>query len=178
MKIAAILLAAALSPVFAQDIKLPPALERLGDRAEHATDVTLGKPLLQMASRFLTDGDADTKKLLAGLDSVYVRSFEFASDGDYSPGDLDVVRAQLQAPNWLRVVGVRSKTSGDNVDVWFKADANGQLGGVVILAGEPHSLTFVSIIGKIDPSQIGGLGGQFGIPRLDLAGIDLRWRRK
>src|SRR6266700_3217058 len=115
MRIAGFLIAAVL-PLWAQDIKPPASFERLADKAERATDVTMSKGMLQMASRFLSDRDSDearTKKVLAGLDGIYVRSFEFSSPGAYSTADLAGVRAQLQAPAWSRIAGVRSR-NGDN----------------------------------------------------------------
>lgn len=179
MVLAATLLAAPAIPSWAQEIKLPPSLEKLADKAEQTVDVTMNKAMLQMAAKFLSDHDGDeakTRKLIAGLESVMVRSFEFASEGEYSTADVDAVRAQIQAPAWSRIVGVRSRHSGENADVYFKNGANGQLGGVVVIAADPRSLTIVSITGTLDPTQLGDLGGEFGIPRLDVGG--LRMERK
>jgi len=179
MVLAAGILAAAAIPLCAQDIKLPPSLEKLADKAEKTVDVTMNKSMLQIAAKFLSDRNGDeakTKKLIAGLDSVMVRSFEFAHEGEYSPSDVDAVRAQIQAPAWSRIVGVRSRHSGENADVYFKNGANGQLGGVVVIAADPRTLTIVNITGTLDPAQLADLGGQFGIPRLDVGGM--RMERK
>ena len=182
MRIATMALLAGLLPIWAQEIKLPASLEKLAEQAEESVDVTMNRSMLQMAARFLSDHDEDsakTKKLIAGLESVTVRSFEFAREGVYNPADVDVVRAQLQAPAWSRIVGVRSKRSGDNADVYFKDGANGQLGGVVVITAEPTRLTIVIVIGKLDPAQLADLGGQFGIPRLDMSGMNFgsRWHK-
>jgi hypothetical protein len=179
MRIAIIMLAAVLMPLWAQEIKLPANLERLSAKAEETVDVTLDSSMLRLASRFLSDNDHDqakVKKLITGLESVYVRSFEFAEEGDYSVADVDTVRAQLQAPTWLRIVGVRSTRHGDNVDVYFKSAGNGQFGGIVVIAAEPRELTFVNIIGTLDPAQLSDLGGEFHIPRLDMTGRDMIWK--
>ena len=170
---AAGILAAAIA-VRAQEIKLPASLDRLADKAEKSVDVTMNKSMLQMAAKFLSDRDTDearTRKLLAGLESVAVRSYEFAREGEYNAADLDAVRAQVQPPAWLRIVGVRSKSSGENADVYFKNGANGQLGGFLVIVADPRRLTIVNVIGTIDPSQLGDLGGEFGIPRLDVGGM-------
>jgi hypothetical protein len=165
----AIVLAAVTLAARAQDIQIPAGLEKLADKAEHSVDVTMDKSMLQFASRFLSGNDADevrTKKLLAGLDRVVVRSFEFDREGEYASADLDALRAQLQAPAWSRIVGIRSRDAGENADVFFKNGVNGQIGGIVIIAAEPRTLTIVSVSGTIDPGQIGDLGGHFGIPKL------------
>ena len=173
MKIATIALAAVLLPAWAQEIKLPVNLDALADKARDAVTVTMDKSMLQLAAKFLKDHDgdeADVRKLLSGLDSVYVRSFEFDSEGEYSTADVEAVRSQLQSPPWGRLVGVRSK-HGENVDVYFKDGGNGTLGGIVVIAAEPRELTIVHIVGTLDPERLADLGGEFGIPRFQKSGI-------
>ena len=169
MKIATIALAAAMLPAWAQEIKLPVNLDALADKADEAVSVTMDKSMLQLAARFLNDRDddeADVRKLIAGLDGIYVRSFEFKHEGEYSMADVEAVRSQFPSPAWGRLVGVRSKR-GDNVDVYFKDGGNGQLGGIVVIAAEPRELTIVNIIGTLDPQRLVDLGGEFGIPRFE-----------
>jgi hypothetical protein len=157
------------APLSAQEIKLPASLERLASKATDVVDVTMDANLLQLASRFLSDKDADdaqVKKLISGLKGIYVRSFEFAKAGEYQESDVEPLRAQLRNPAWSRIVGVRSEKSGDNAEVYIKTD-NKKIGGLVILSTEPKELTIVSIEGSIDPDQLNELGGHFGIPKLD-----------
>src|ERR1044071_3621589 len=94
------LLCLVLLPLYAQDIKIPPAL---GARASEKVDVTLDGNMLQLAAKFLSDGKSDeaqVKKLIAGLKSIYVRSFEFEKEGEYNPADVEAVRTQFRAPAW------------------------------------------------------------------------------
>ena len=170
MRIASILLAAGLAPLWAQDIKLPANLDKLSAKAEESVDITLDGSLLKMAARFLSDKDdpdvAKVKRLLAKLEGVYVRSYQFAEDGDYDRADVESVRSQVQSPPWGRIVGVRSRRDGANVDVFLKLPNNGTLGGAVIIIAEPRQLTFVNVVGTIDPDEVADLGGQFHIPKL------------
>jgi hypothetical protein len=168
MKIAAIAFAAAILPAWAQEIKLPVNLDALAEKAEESVVVTLDKSMLKLAGKFLKDenDEADVRKLMGGLDGIYVRSFQFGKEGEYSKADLDAVRKQLQAPAWGRIVGVRSTRRDGDVDVYFKDAGNGQLGGIVVIAAEPRELTIVNIIGTIDPEKIADLSGEFGIPKM------------
>ena len=153
----------------AQEIKLPASLDRLAAKATEVVDVTMDANLLQLASRFLSDKDADdahVKKLIGGLKGIYVRSFEFEKPGEYQQSDIEPVRTQLHTPAWSRIVGVRSMKSGDNSEVYLKTE-NGKIGGLAILVAEPKQLTIVSIEGTIDPDQLNELGGHFGIPKVD-----------
>ena len=172
MKIATIALAAAMVPAWAQEIKLPVEVEALAAKAEEAVSVTMDKSMLGFAGRFLHDKDEDTaevRKLLAGLDGIYVRSFRFAEDGQYSAADVEAIRSQFQTAPWGRLVGVKSK-HGDNVDIYFKDAGGGKLGGIVVIAAEPKELTIVNILGTLDPEKLAELGGEFGIPRLEKSG--------
>jgi Domain of unknown function (DUF4252) len=168
IKLACIAVLAAV-PLAAQEIKLPASLEHLASKASEVVDVTLDSNLLQLAGRFLSDKDADdakVKKLISGLKSIYVRSFEFDKAGEYQDSDVESVRAQVRTPAWSRIVGVRSQKSGENAEVYVKTEG-GKIGGLVILATEPKELTFVSIEGTIDPDQLHDLGGHFGIPKIE-----------
>ena len=172
IKIATIAIAAALLPAWAQEIKLPADLEALSGKAEETVSVTMDKSMLELAGRFLHDKDedvAEVRKLIAGLDGIYVRNFRFAEEGQYNAADVEAVRSQLQSPPWGRLVGVKSK-HGDNVDVYFKDGGSGKLGGIVVIAAEPRELTIVNILGTLDPEKLVDLGGEFGIPRLEKSG--------
>ena len=104
---------------------------------------------------------------MSNLKGLCVRSFEFDSDGQYAAEDVEALRAQLQAPLWSRMVGVRSKRDRENVDVYFRME-KGSVTGLVVIAAEPKELTFVHIDGLINPEQLAGLGGQFGIPKVEM----------
>ena len=162
----------ALLPVAAQEFRIPASLDRLADKASEVVDVTLDSAMLQLASRFLSDKDADearVKRLVAGLKGVYVKSFEFEKTGEYEESDITALRAQLKGPGWARIVGVRSKKSGENAEVFIGSDS-GQVNGLVVIAAEPKELTVVSIVGSIKPEDLRDLGGNFGIPKMEMGG--------
>ncbi|HLJ49502.1 MAG TPA: DUF4252 domain-containing protein [Bryobacteraceae bacterium] len=167
----ALLIFLAIAPlVAAQEIKFPPGLDKLADKADETVDVTLDSSLLQLASRFLSDKDKDeakVKKLVAGLQGVYVKSFEFDEKGAYNEADVEFVRNQLHTPGWSRIVGVRSHRNGENCEVYIKHDGE-KIGGLVVIVAEPKELTFVNIVGTLRPEDLRDLGGNFGIPRLDV----------
>ena len=154
--------------VRAQDIKIPPDVEKLSARAKETVDVTMDGPMLRWASKFLSAEDPEEKKcaeLVANLRGIYVRSFEFDNEGAYTAAEVEALRSQMRSPGWSRVVGVRSERDGDNVDVFFKLE-NDKMAGIVIISAEPKELTFVNIAGPIELDQLSDLGGQFGIPKL------------
>jgi Domain of unknown function (DUF4252) len=155
-------------PVWAsEDIKLPVNLDKLAARATESVDVTLDESMLQLASKFLSKEDPDevqVKKLVGKLKGVYVRSFEFDKDGQYSQADVDSIRAQLKTPQWVRIVGVRS-VKGDNSEIYVHRNGD-QIAGLMVIATEPRELTIVHIDGQISPEELSELGGHMGIPEI------------
>jgi len=154
-----------------EEIKMPLNLDRLAQGAKESVDVTLDASLLRLASGFLSSEDPDevrVKKLVSKLKGVYVRSFEFEKEGQYSLSDVEAVRAQLKGPEWSRIVGVKS-LKGENSEVYLKKEGS-QVGGIVVIDAEPKELTIVDIEGPINPEELSELGGHMGVPKLNRHG--------
>jgi hypothetical protein len=153
----------------AQDFKIPADVQKLSAKAKETVEVNMEGPMLRWAAKFLNAEDPEEKqaaKVVANLKGIYVRSFEFSKEGEYSAADVESLRAQVRGPAWTRVVGVRSETDGENVDVFFKLEDD-KMAGIVVIAAEPKELTFVNIVGPLDVDQLAELGGEFGIPKLN-----------
>jgi hypothetical protein len=151
-----ILLVTALAAGQGFDIK---RLDWLAASSTNTVDVTLEGPLLQLAAKFPPANDpeeAKIKKLVGGLKGIYVRSFEFDKEGAYSDSDVATLRNQLRAPDWSRLVGVRSKRDSENVDLFLRT--NHESGGLAIIVANPKQLTVVQIMGKLDLDQLSELG--------------------
>lgn len=153
----------------AQELKMPVDLDKLAAKASETTEVTLNQHSLQLAAKFMNDeDDVEARELVKKLKGIYVRSFEFDKEGEYSQADVESIRAQLKPPMWEKIVGVHSKRDGENAEIYFKADNNNQLGGLVIIAADPRELTIVHIDGPLDPSDLDKLGGDFGVPKVEM----------
>jgi len=153
----------ALAPlVHAQEAKLK--IDHL--KASEVSDVNLEGPLLQTATKFFSQGeaDADIMKLVSGLKGIYVRSFEFEKEGAYSTADLDIIRKQLQSPGWVRIVNVQSKEDKESTEVYQMLNSE-KIVGLTVLSAEPKELTVVNIVGPVDLSK---MGGHFGVPSMNV----------
>ena len=165
---AALLVAAGLAQ--AQQIKLN--LDHLAAKAADSVDISLNGSMLQFAAKFLDGKDADearVKKLIAGIEGIYVRSFEFKKDGEWSQADLDGVRDQLKAPDWSRMVGVKSSGEGSSAEVYVRSGQDKKVTGVAIVVTEPREFTVVNLAGTIDLDSLADLSGHFGVPKLETA---------
>jgi hypothetical protein len=160
------IVALAVSPIWAEeDFKLPASLDKLAEHAKESVDVTLDQSMLSLAGGFLSKDDPDeaqVKKLIGKLKGISVRSFEFDKEGQYSMADIQSIRTQLKAPNWSRIVGVKS-VKGENTEIYILKSGD-QIGGMVVLDAEPKELTIVHIDGPISPEDLNRLSGHMGIP--------------
>jgi hypothetical protein len=153
----------------AQQLKLD--LEHLAAKSSNVVDLSLNGSTLQFAARFLDGSDADeakVKKLLSGIEGIYIKSFEFKQDGAWSQSDLDNIRNQLRAPQWQRMIGFQSKEDNENAEVFVRYE-NKKVTGVAIVATEARQFTVVNIAGPIDLDSLADLSGHFGMPKLEPA---------
>lgn len=145
-------------------------LNRLAAKASDVTDVTLDGSLLKLAAKFLSADDPDQvkiKKLVAGLKGIYVKTFEFENEGEYAESDVSSIRKQLQSPGWSRIVTVHSRKDGENAEVYINTGGSDS-GGLAIICANPKELTVVNIVGKIDLDELSELGGNMGVPKIDI----------
>jgi Domain of unknown function (DUF4252) len=165
------------APAQAQNARLEiDHLDRLFPKAVETIDVRIDGALLLMASKFLRSDKADeaaVKEIVQALKGVYVKGVEFDREGEYSDSDVEAVRRQLSAPGWERIVGVRSKRDGENVEVFLMISNDAVIEGVGVLISDPKQVMVVNVVGPLDPDKINNLRGQFGIPKdfaLDFGG--------
>jgi Domain of unknown function (DUF4252) len=145
-------------------------LDALANRASETVDLKLDERLLQTTAKFFSSKDKDdteVKELLKGLKGIYVKSFSFEKEGQYSPAEIDSVVSQLRTSGWSKILGVTSRKDGENVEVYLNL-AGDQINGLAVISLEPKELTVVNIVGPVDLEKLGKLEGQFGVPDLGL----------
>ncbi len=166
---AAALVAPACAQTAASPFPLPTPIEKeLSTRAANVTEVTLGKGMLDFAAKFMDKNDKDqaaVKQLIDGLDGIYVRSYEFDKEGQYSVDEIQQLRQAFAAPEWTPMVHVRESKGAENTDVMMKM-VNGEPQGIFVLDAEPKELTIVLILGPIRLDQLSELKGLNGLGAL------------
>src|SRR5947199_9961992 len=97
-------------------LPLPPAVEKeLAARASNVTEVTLGKNMLGFAAKFMNGKDQDevaTRRLIEGLDGIYVRNYEFDKEGQYSMEEIQKLRSYFETSEWTPIVHSRERNTG------------------------------------------------------------------
>jgi hypothetical protein len=167
-----LILGLAAARAFAQESPLPappPVEKQLAARASNVTEVTLGKNMLAFASKFMDgkdDDDAEARKLIQGLDGIYVRDYEFDKEGQFSADEVEQLRKYFETSDWSPIVRERERKSGETTDVMVKL-VNGETKGMFILTVEPKELTIVLILGPVKMEDLGKLHGIAGLSSLN-----------
>jgi hypothetical protein len=145
-------------------------LDSLANKASETVDVKLDERLMQTTAKFFSgkdSDDAEIRDLIKNVKGIYVKSFSFDKDNQYSPADIDSVISQLRGVGWNKIIGVTSKKDGENVEVYLLS-AGEQIGGLAVLSIEPKEFTVVNIVGPINLEKLSQLEGSFGVPYLNL----------
>jgi hypothetical protein len=143
-------------------------LDVLANKASETVDVKLDERLMATTAKFFSGkDDADIKEALKGIKGIYVKSFTFEKEGEFSQVEVDSVMSQLRGSTWSKIVTVKSKKGSENVEVYLNM-AGDQITGLAVLSIEPREFTVVNIVGLIDLDKLSKLEGQFGVPDLGI----------
>ncbi len=146
----------------------PPVEKELAAHASNVTEVTLDKNMLGFASKVMAEkhgNDASAQQLIQGLDGIYVRDYEFAKEGDYTPEQIEQLRQYFETSAWTPMVREHEKDSHESTDVMVKM-VNGESRGMFVLSVEPKEISVVLLLGQIRMDQLGALKGLGGLGAL------------
>jgi uncharacterized protein DUF4252 len=173
MKLGAIAFVCALSlstAVFAGEAGslVLPDFQVLQRQATNSVNISLDPWLLRSMAAFIGDTDADsvaTKKMLSGIKSIQIRSFNFGADFEYPTAAVDGIRQQLTGPGWAKMVQVHDHKQREDVDIYLLMDQH-RANGFALIASDSRQLTIINIVGSIDMNDLPTLERQFHIPSL------------
>jgi hypothetical protein len=146
--------------------------ERVAQKATETVSIDIDGILLKLGKSMLDGNDPDektVKEIIEGLRGVYVRSYEFKTEGEFKDADLDVLRQQLRGPGWSRLVDVKTThdIDFDGAEV-YALTAGGRVEGMAVLISEPKHLMIINVVGSIDLDKLKRLEGTLGIPRIHI----------
>jgi hypothetical protein len=155
MKSIIALVALSLLPLSAQEFRFPESIDKLATKAKETVNVSLDGAMLQFAGNFLSgqkSEEAKVRQLTSNLKGLYVRSFEFSKEGEYTDADLTPLRSQLTgARGWSKIVDVAE--TGEHTEVYARKEGD-KIVGMALIAGEKRELTVVYIDGPVDFKQL------------------------
>lgn len=154
----------------AQDPRIQLAsLDQLAAKASQTVDVNIDERMIRITARIFDEKDPEEKRVkevITGLKGIYVKNFEFESEGQYSAADIEAIRAQLRGPGWTRFMNFTSKKEG-SLEIYLMMPGE-QISGLAVLHTDQKQLTVVNIVGPVDLDKLTKLEGQLGVPELGI----------
>ena len=130
--------------------KLDLKFDELAARATHKVEIDVDGRLLKLLLGMAKDSDVDG--LLGGVQSIHVRSYEFARDGDYSPGVLEPLRSQIGAqPRWSKLLTAKEEEGFTEIYLAIQGD---KVGGCLILSAERREVHVIQLEGTMSLAQM------------------------
>lgn len=131
-------------------------------------EVNLSSGLLKFAAKIASRQDPDAAELIAGLKSIRVNVVGMDdSNRTDTIAKIEAVRRKLEAQGWSKMVTVREKADGDNVDVHVKQRGDEDIDGLVVtVIDHKGEAVFVNIVGNINADQISKIADKYNIDAL------------
>lgn len=138
----------------------------LSVEAESSVEVYLKDPLLRLVSEATRGEDPELGKVLAKLKLIRVEAFPLRSQ-EREQVEVQIAQAAklLEQQGWEKVVRVRE--AEEQAYIYLKTEDKVIAGLLVMTIEAKEGLTFVNLVGDLDPMELGRLGGKFNIPPLD-----------
>ncbi len=122
--------------------------------------------MLQVADGFFANGDPETRRVVAGLNSITVRNYHARDFAHYDSGALAMIDGQLRGAGWKHLVNATAKGTGNMTDMWLHFDGP-NITNVTVLTRGDRNMSVVAVDCSLRPLDLLHLGGHFGIPKVD-----------
>ncbi|MGI4980723.1 MAG: hypothetical protein ACRYHB_10040 [Janthinobacterium lividum] len=130
------------------------------------TAFTFDRTMLQLADGFFSGNDPETRRVLAGLNSITVRNYHAQDFARYDPGALAAIDGQLRGAGWKHLVNGNGKATANLMDLWLHFNG-GNINNVTVLSRGDRNMSVVTVDCTLRPLDLLHLSGHFGIPKID-----------
>jgi len=143
-------------------------------------EINLSPTMLKFAARIAARQEPEAAELLRNLKSIRVNVIGL--DDSNRTGTIDQiesVRRKLEAQGWTKMVTVREKNDGDNVDIHVKQQGEESIDGLVVtVIDRKGEAVFVNIVGNIKADQIAQIAEKFDIEPLRKVHLKIDAKKK
>ena len=158
-----------------QPARLTIDLPELEQRADEVVEVNLEGRSLDVGQKWLAvrkGVSRSVKEFVKGLKGVYLRRFWFSRKKAYSREDTDPIRQRLEDDGWVPMIDVLDRQKTEAVAVYSYVEDE-KMAGVTVVSEEPQELMVIHIVGPVDLEALSELGGEMGLPVMNLATREL-----
>ncbi len=143
-------------------------------------EINLSSAMLKFAARIAARQEPEAAELIRNLKSIRVNVVGL--DDTNRAGTIEQiegVRRKLEAQGWTKMVTVREKNDGDNVDVHVMQRGEEAIDGLVVtVIDKKGEAVFVNIVGNINADQIAQIADKFDIEPLRKVHLKIEGKKK
>lgn len=143
-------------------------------------EINLSSAMLKFAARIAARQEPEAAELIRNLKSIRVNVVGL--DDSNRAGTIEQiegVRRKLEAQGWTKMVTVREKNGGDNVDVHVMQRGEEAIDGLVVtVLDKKGEAVFVNIVGNINADQIAQIADKFDIEPLRRVHMKIEGKKK
>lgn len=143
-------------------------------------EINLSSAMLKFAARIAARQEPEAAELIRNLKSIRVNVVGL--DDTNRAGTIEQiegVRRKLEAQGWTKMVTVREKNGGDNVDVHVMQRGEEAIDGLVVtVLDKKGEAVFVNIVGNINADQIAQIADKFDIEPLRKVHLKIEGKKK
>jgi hypothetical protein len=131
-------------------------------------EVNLSTAMLKFAAKLAARQEPETAELIRNLKSIRINVVGLDDSNRASTVEqIESVRRKLETQGWTKLVTVREKEGGDNVDVHVLQRGDDAIDGLVVtVIDHKGEAVFVNIVGNINADQIAKIADKFDIEPL------------
>ena len=143
-------------------------------------EINLSRAMLKFAARIAARQEPEAAELIRNLKSIRVNVIGLDdSNRTGTIEQIESVRRKLEAQGWTRMVTVREKNDGDNVDIHVKQQGEESIDGLVVtVIDRKGEAVFVNIVGNIKADQIAQIADKFDIEPLRKVHLKIDAKKK
>jgi hypothetical protein len=150
-----------------------PDFRGLEARASDSVNISIDPWLLNLMGVVMNGSDADaadTRRIMKGIKSIQIRSFEFDKEFAYPAAEIEGVRRQFQAPGWNRLLQTHNAANSEKVDIYLLSEDQ-QPRGFALVCSEPKSFTIINIVGSVNVQDLAKLQSRLDLSRLRASAV-------
>ncbi|MBS1800636.1 MAG: hypothetical protein JSS95_12525 [Acidobacteria bacterium] len=161
------------SPLLAQQPNgVSQTLNQLADQPATHLSVTFDRSMLDYATTFIDNGNAQVRRASASLRSITVDTYHYQLPAFYTPEAMSFIVSTYHAAGWKHLVDANANpaTSAQPgraiTDLWLHFNG-AEIDDVTVLVRAPRDMNLIQISCALRPLDLLHLSGHFGIPKVD-----------
>ena len=143
-------------------------------------EINLSPAMLKFAARIAARQEPETAELIRNLKSIRVNVVGLDdSNRSATIEKIEGVRRKLETQGWTKMVTVREKNDGDNVDIHVMQRGEEAIDGLVVtVLDKKGEAVFVNIVDNINADQIAQIAEKFDLEPLRKVHLKIEGRKK